>query len=148
LIPVFVVSGEAGASTKAVCRDLGATACFEKPIDFSALRTRLAEVLEAKRVERRSEVRVRLPVMLKLKGLDRNGKPFEELTFTENVSMSAFLSGSTAKLKKDSLVEVFLLSGGEQLAGRARVIRAEAENMPYPRYGLRFVERPSQWLIQ
>ena len=62
--------------------------------------------------------------------------------------MSAFLSGSTAKLKKDSLVEVFLLSGSEQLAGRALVIRAEAENMPYPRYGFRFVERPSQWLIQ
>jgi len=53
--------------------------------------------------------------MLKLKGLDRNGKPFEELTFTENVSMSAFLSGSTAKLKKDSLVEVFLLSGANSL---------------------------------
>ena len=130
LIPAFVVSGEAGASTTAVCRDLGATACFEQPIDFSALRTRLAEVLQAKRVERRSEVRVRLRVMLKLKGPDLNGTPFEELTFTENVSLSAFLCGSTAKLKTDSLVEVFLLSGSEQLAGRARAVRAEAENTP------------------
>ncbi|HVS87363.1 MAG TPA: response regulator [Candidatus Acidoferrum sp.] len=34
LIPVFVVSGEAGATTKALCKELGATAYFEKPIDF------------------------------------------------------------------------------------------------------------------
>lgn len=148
LIPVFVVSGEAGGSTKAFCRDLGATAYFEKPINFNALRSRLAEVLQAKRAERRSEVRVRLRTMLKLKGTDANGKPFEEVTFSENVSMSAFLCGSTAKLKKDSIVEVFLLSGGEQFAGRARMVRSEAENTPYPRYALRFVERPAHWVIQ
>ena len=148
LIPVFVVSGEAGASTKALCRDLGATAYFEKPINFNALRSRLAEVLQAKRAERRSEVRVRLRVMLKLKGRDANGKPFEEVTFTENVSMSAFLCGAIASLTKDSLVEVFLLSGGEQFAGRARMVRSEAENTPYPRYAFRFVEPPAHWVIQ
>src|ERR1700736_1365368 len=55
LIPIFIVSGEAGAATKALCKELGATAYFEKPIDFDALTTRLASVLQTARPERRSE---------------------------------------------------------------------------------------------
>lgn len=148
LIPVFVVTGEAGATTKALCRDLGATAYFEKPIDFGALRSRLANVLQAKRPERRSEVRVRLRLMLKLKGADASGNPLEEVTFTENLSLNSFFCGCIAKLKTNSILEVFLLSGGEQFAGRARTVRLEAETTPYPRYAFRFVEHPAQWVIQ
>ena len=46
LIPIIIVTGEAGASTKSFCEELGATAYFEKPVDFEALRGRLAEILE------------------------------------------------------------------------------------------------------
>ena len=53
LIPVFIISGEGGAKTKDFCRQLGASAYFEKPIDFEALRTRLGESLNGGRVERR-----------------------------------------------------------------------------------------------
>ena len=70
------------------------------------------------------------------------------MTFSENVSMSAFFCGSIAKLAKDSIVEVFLMSGGEQFAGRARMVRSEAEDTPYPRYAFRFVERPAHWVIR
>src|SRR5258707_10006684 len=41
LIPIVVVSGEAGSRTKELCRDLGAAAYFEKPVDFDSLRLRL-----------------------------------------------------------------------------------------------------------
>ena len=34
MIPVLVISGEAGTKTKQFCRDLGAVAYFEKPVDF------------------------------------------------------------------------------------------------------------------
>src|SRR5246127_2202718 len=108
LTPVFIVSGEAGSTTKALCKELGATAYFEKPIDFDALRARLAEVLSTKRPERRREVRVRLRAPLKLTGIDVNGSSFEERTHTENVSLSAFLCGCTAALKLGSLLQVFL----------------------------------------
>ena len=91
LIPVFIVSGEAGAQTKEFCRDLGAAGYFEKPVDFDALRACLEQVTKTRRVERRSEVRVRLRVPLKLRGTDARGKPFEILTTTENVSLSGFL---------------------------------------------------------
>lgn len=148
LTPVFIVSGEAGSTTKSLCKELGATAYFEKPIDFDLLRSRLAEVLNAKRPERRSEVRVRLRVPLKLRGIDSNGRPFEESTHTEDVSLSAFLCGCTASLNSDSVVQVFLLSAGEQFVGSARVVRSESTETPYPRYAFRFVEKPGQWVLQ
>src|SRR3984893_12077115 len=70
LIPLIIVSGEPGSTTKTLCKELGATAYFEKPIDFEALRAGLARVLQVARPERRSELRVRLRVMLKLQGID------------------------------------------------------------------------------
>ena len=42
LIPLIIISGEAGATTKLFCKELGATAYFEKPVDFDALRAGLA----------------------------------------------------------------------------------------------------------
>jgi len=148
LTPVFIVSGEAGSTTKSLCKELGATAYFEKPIDFDALRARLAEVLIAKRPERRSDVRVRLRAPLKLSGIDSNGNPFEERTHTDNVSLNAFFCGCSAALKPASLLNVFLLSGGEQSVGSARVIRSEATDTPYPRHAFRFVEKSGQWVLQ
>src|SRR5258708_408513 len=148
LTPVFIVSGEAGSTTKSLCKELGATAYFEKPIDFDALRSRLAEVLSAKTPQRRSEVRVRLPAALKLSGIDSNGKPFEERTHTENVSLNSFLSAGTIALKPGSVATVFLLSGGGQLVGTPRVIRSETTETPYPRVAFRFVEKSGQWVLQ
>src|SRR5580704_13920530 len=58
LIPVVVISGEAGSNTKEFCRDLGVVGYFEKPVDFDALRARLGEFLKSRRRERRGETRV------------------------------------------------------------------------------------------
>jgi len=44
---------------------------FEKPVDFDALRTQLSEFLQIRRKERRSEVRVRLRIPLRITGTDR-----------------------------------------------------------------------------
>jgi CheY-like chemotaxis protein len=148
LIPIFVVSGEAGSTTKSLCKDLGATAYFEKPIDFDGLRSSLAKVLNAKREERRSEVRVGLRVPITLSDSAANGRPFEEETVTQNVALSSFLCGCTAVLPKDSLVQVFLRSGGEQLVGKARIVRSEASETPYPRYAFRFLEKTGTWVLQ
>ena len=148
LTPVFIVSGEAGSTTKSLCKELGATAYFEKPIDFDLLRSRLAQVLSAKRPERRKEVRVRLPAPLRLSGIDSKGTAFEELTHTENVSLNAFLCGCGASLNPGSVVNVFLLTGPEHLVGTAAVIRSESTETPYPRYAFRFIEKSGQWVLQ
>src|SRR6202047_1562411 len=68
LIPVFIISGEGGAKTKEFCRELGAAAYFEKPVNFESLRETLAKALGSRRIERRKESRVGLRVPLKLMG--------------------------------------------------------------------------------
>jgi DNA-binding response OmpR family regulator len=148
LIPLIIVSGEAGATTKSLCKELGATAYFEKPVDFDALRASLADVLVAAHPERRSEMRVRLRVMLKLRGIDINGNSFEEMSATENVSQNGFMCGCTALLKADSTIEMQLVSGGAKFVGRARVVRAEGCDTPYPRYAVRFVQKDGDWILQ
>jgi DNA-binding response OmpR family regulator len=148
LIPLIIISGEAGATTKSFCKELGATAYFEKPVDFDALRAGLAKVLHAAQPERRSEVRIRLRVMLQLRGTDINEKAFEELSATENVSQSGFLCGCSAQLKKDSTIEVCLVSGETKFVGKARVVRSEGCDTPYPRYAFRFVQKVGDWILQ
>ena len=148
LIPLIIISGEAGATTKLFCQELGATAYFEKPVDFDALRVGLAKVLHTAQPERRSEVRVRLRVTLKLRGTDINEKPFEEVSATENVSRSAFLSGCTVLLRKDSIIEVYLGVGETKFVGTARVVRSEWCDTPYPRYAFRFVQKEGDWILQ
>jgi DNA-binding response OmpR family regulator len=148
LIPIIIISGEAGATTKALCKELGATAYFEKPVDFEALRASLAKVLHTAQPDRRCEVRVHLRVMLKLRGTDINQKPFEEVSATENVSKSGFLCGCTALLNKDSTIEVYLVSGGTKFVGKARVVRSEGSDTPYPRHAFRFVQKDGDWILQ
>ena len=148
LIPIIIISGEAGATTKASSKKLGATAYFEKPVDFDALRASLAKVLHTAQRDLRCEVRVQLRVMLKLRGTDINQKPFEELSATENVSKSGFLCGCTALLNKDSTIEVYLVSGGTKFVGKARVVRSEGSDTPYPRHAFRFVQKDGDWILQ
>jgi DNA-binding response OmpR family regulator len=148
LIPLIIISGEAGATTKVFCKEIGATAYFEKPVDFDALRAGLEKVLHAAQTERRREVRVRLRVMLSLRGTDINEKPFEEISNTENVSKSGFLCGCTAPLNGDSTIDVYLVSGGTKYVGKARVVRSESRDTPYPRYAFQFVRKEGDWILQ
>jgi DNA-binding response OmpR family regulator len=148
MIPVLVISGEAGAKTKQFCRDLGAVAYFEKPVDFGALRMQLTETLKTRRKERRSEVRVRLRVPLKLTGTDEKGQPFAIHTTTENVSRSGFLCACAVAMSVGSTVEVYLMSGEAEHVGTAQIIRSEWQETPYPRYGCRFSEKRGHWVLE
>ena len=147
LIPVLVISGEAGASTKELCRGLGVAGYFEKPVDFGALRLQLGEFLKARRRERRTEPRVKLRVSLKLVGTDAGGKPFEALTVSENIGPSSFLCPSNIEIENNSTIEVYLLSGNQH-AGRARIVRSDLQDTQYPRYACRFIEKAENWVLQ
>ncbi len=148
LIPIVIITGEAGSTTKSLCKELGATAYFEKPVDFDALRSGLETILRGAQPERRSELRVRLRVTLKLRGRDINENVFQEVSETENVSKSAFFCGCTAQLKTESIVEVYLVNGGSQFVGTARVVRSEGTDTPYPRYAFRFVHKEGDWILR
>jgi len=147
-IPLFVVSGESGEQYKEQCQHLGAVDYFQKPVDFKRLHDRLLEEMEKNRPERRAAVRVRMKVILKLRGLDARGQPFEEMTSTENISVNGFLCQCMASLTKNSVVEVFLAGGIDKYAGRANVVRHEAPDTPWQKYGFHFQERTCDWVLQ
>jgi DNA-binding response OmpR family regulator len=148
LIPIIIVSGDASASTQSLCEVLGAKAYFQKPVDFESLRAGLAEVLDSVRAERRSELRLGLRVMLKLRGTDLHGTSFEEVSATANVSKNGFLCGCSRPLKQGSTVEVFVVGGGANFAGKARLVRSEECETPYPRYGFRFSQKEGDWVVR
>lgn len=148
LIPVIIVSGEAGGQTKEHCKQLGASGYFEKPIDFDALRTCLNQVAKTRRYIPRSEVRVRLRVPLKLRGKDCQGKQFEQVISTENVSLSGFAFSSTTQLQTDLIVEVYLTSGRDEYAGKAKIVHSESKGAPLHRYGCCFIEKAGPWVLQ
>ena len=146
-IPVIIVSGEAGGQTKDHCKQLGAFAYFEKPIDFTALRTCLTQLAKVRRFIPRSEVRVRLRVPLKLRGTDKFGKIAEVDTTTEDVSLSGFLCACSAELPVDSVVEVFLTDRGTVCVGKARIVHSDTKAGPLRHFGFRFVEKTGPWVL-
>ncbi|HKV05818.1 MAG TPA: response regulator [Candidatus Acidoferrales bacterium] len=147
LVPIFVVSGESGAEMKESCEALGAAAFFEKPIDFEALKARLATVKRHKAVPR-SEIRVQLRVPLRLRGSDIDGKIFEEMASTENASLNGFLCACPVRLNKESVVEVFLGKDVREPVGTARCITAESHEGSPPKYGFRFIQKTGAWILQ
>jgi DNA-binding response OmpR family regulator len=148
MIPIIIVTGEAGASTKSYCEELGAAAYFEKPVDFEALRDRLAKILEAAVPERRSEVRIILRVTVNLRGTNVRGQPFEEMCATENISRGTFFCGCESQLRKDSEVAVSMVTGGKKFVGMARVTRCDEHSAPRWRYAFRFLQKDVNWVLQ
>ncbi len=148
LIPIFVISGNSAEEYKEFCLNLGARQYFQKPVDFKQLKSQLDEAVKQKPPERRSEVRLRLRVVLKLVGADSVGKGFEVVTATDDVSVSGFLCGCLAALEMNTVIQVSLMGGGEHKAGKARVVRAEWQNTPWQRYGFQFVEKPKDWILR
>jgi CheY-like chemotaxis protein len=147
LIPVLVISGEAGSTTKTFCRDLGVTAYFEKPVDFDALEQKLTQVLSAGKKERRSEVRVKLRVPVRITGQAVDGTHFDVLTMTENVSQNGFLCACNVEIHVGSIIELSLASAPTPV-GKAKIIRSEWQDTKYPRYGCRFTEKTGIWVLQ
>lgn len=147
MIPVIIVSGEAGSQNKEHCRQLGAAGYFEKPIDFEALRACIRQNARTRRHIPRSEVRVQLRVPLKLRWRNADGKKFEEAATTEDVSLSGFLCHCAASLAADSMVDVYLAGDSEDFVGKARIVHSRSASAG-KRYGCRFVEKSGRWVLQ
>jgi response regulator RpfG family c-di-GMP phosphodiesterase len=148
MIPVIVISGEGGGQTKEHCTQLGAAGYFEKPINFVALRTYLDQIATAPRYVKRSEVRVRLHVPLKLEGRDSGGKSFEAMVDTEDVSLSGFLCACAVELAVGSTVGVYTLPNGLNYVGKARIVHANAKEASIRHYGCCFIEKTGPWVLR
>ena len=148
-IPIFIVSGESAAKYRGHVAALGAKGFFEKPVNFPELKKRIADEIQGQRPERRAHVRVRMRLVLKLKGQDERGRTFEQLTTTENVSAAGFLCNFAIILSKDAILDVFLSSAEQDCyVGKVRQARVEALGTDWQRYGFQFVERYKDWILQ
>ena len=147
-IPVVIISGEAGAETNEFCREIGAVACFQKPVDFQALKTRLSEIAVPRPHVSRSEARIPLHVQLRLRGNDALGHEFEDEATTEDVSTSGFFCTSATQICVHSVVEVYASAAQNKYIGKAEIVRAEAHLASLWRYGCRFVEKTGLWVLQ
>src|SRR5216110_3515990 len=76
MIPVIIVSGEAGGQTKEHCKQLGAADYIEKPTDSDPLRACHPENATTSPTPARTQVRVRPRVPLNLGGTDSHGNKF------------------------------------------------------------------------
>jgi CheY-like chemotaxis protein len=148
MIPIVIVSGEAGGHTKEHCKQLGAVGYFEKPIDFDELRERLAEIVKVRPHINRSEIRVRLRVSLRLRGVDIHGNTFDQAATTDDVSLSGFLCDSTVHLEKGTIVDVCLVGHRTEYVGKAEIVHGDNKGTPVRRYGCRFVEKTGPWVLQ
>jgi DNA-binding response OmpR family regulator len=147
-IPIFVVTGESAQKYQEYMSNVGAVAYFEKPIDFPRLKGRLTQELNVRAVERRAHVRVKMKLILKLKGADHGERSFEQLTTTENLSAGGFLCPLPLVLGSNSTVKVFLSgSGRDCYVGVAKVVRREAPDTPWQKYAFQFIERTSEWIL-
>ncbi len=147
-IPIFALIEKNGSAPHIPKEELGVTNFFEKPVDMEEVKNRLTYELEGTRPQRRAHVRIKMRTILKLTGTDTEGKRFDELTATENVSVGGFLCNSTTTLEENAIVEVFLVSEGERRVGRARLAHKEKFVGPWQRYGFQFEEKTSEWVIQ
>lgn len=148
-IPIFVVTGESAAKYRDYMSNLGAAGFFEKPIDFAKLKSRLATECHGGPLERRAHVRVRMRLILKIKGTDDANRSFEQLTATENVSAGGFLCTLPLALSLNSSFQVFLTGAGhDRFVGQARAVRREAPDTPWQRYAFEFTEPSPEWILQ
>jgi len=147
-IPIFVISGRAAVDHRENCLNLGAKDFFEKPIDFDRLKKSVDVALTQPTKERRSEPRIRLKVILKLIGTGKNGKQFELLTATDDVSVGGFLARCIVPVEAGAVVEVFLVNrDGESPVGKAEVRHVQWPGLAWQTCGFRFVYKSGAWIL-
>jgi len=149
LIPVFVISGAPKALYKDFCYALGAKGYFEKPIDFDLMQTQLAAALSKPPEEHRIEARIRLRIGVNLRGKDEEGRAFEIVASTEDVSRHGFSCSLSVLLSQNAIVEVFLWTRtARRFIGQAKLVWLSWPAMAsMPTCGFRFVEEPREWIF-
>lgn len=146
-IPILIVSGESSERYKGLCESIGAKGFFQKPVNIEALQKKLASLIVLSHEQTQPKPRVRLRVMLRLRGVDSTDTNFEIVTATENVSATGFLCGCSALVGLNSIVEVFLATDVAPFAGKARVTLVNWPGTVGQRCDFEFLEKPIDWIL-
>jgi hypothetical protein len=99
--------------------------------------------------ERRKHPRFAMCISLRIRGAKSDGTAFHETTSTEVVSAGGFSCRCVADLGNKTLVDVFLLTRGneERLIGRAQVVRVETSSSPWHSCSLAFLDAHDDWFL-
>jgi DNA-binding response OmpR family regulator len=147
-IPIFVITGRSAADHREYCLNLGARDFFEKPVDFDRLKASINKALDQVHVERRSEMRIRLKVILKLVGTTQAGKQFELLTSTDDVSTNGFLCRCAIPLEPEAIVDVHLVSrNGETHVGQAKLRHVQWSGLAWQACGFQIIKKTGIWVL-
>jgi len=146
-IPIFIVSGESSSRYEHFCENLGARGFFQKPVDFGILQKRLQEAIAESRGAKRTDPRVRLRVMLGLRGTDASGNAFDVPAVTENVGANGFLCRCLVKMNEGGTVEVYLRRDEDRSVAKARVARIDCPGTPEQAYDFQFTEKSADWIL-
>lgn len=147
-IPIFIITGESATRYQELCRQLGASGFFTKPLDFSKLQWCLATQFQRDLSERRRYTRVRLSLTLVLRSVNSDGSPFEECSSTENVSPGGLLANCITPFRHGSDVEVYVVHNGQRrFVGLARVVRIEPSGTPWHKCALQLHEPLPTWFL-
>ena len=92
--------------------------------------------------------RVRMRLLLRLRGMDPQGRKVDTPATTENVSAGGFLCDCAAELAQDSVFDVFLSGQQERLVGRARIVRVQGQGTAMRRFAMQFSETTSEWIMR
>jgi len=147
-IPIFGMAARLGSKLRQHSVQLGARGYFEKPIDFDQLQSTIRRELRKKGPERRSHLRVRMQVLLKLIGAGADGNSWEEIVTTENISASGFLCPCMRVLTKATTADVFLAGSVDVFVGQAQVVRKESSDRSWQKYGFQFIGEARDWILQ
>jgi hypothetical protein len=140
--------GESSERYKSICENIGAKGFFQKPVDIEALQKKLTSLIAISHDGPQKKPRVRLRVMLKLRGIDATETEFKIVTATETVSSTGFLCGCAALIGLNTIVEVFLAIDRAPFAGKARVTQVHDPGTLGQRCDFEFVEKPVDWILQ
>jgi CheY-like chemotaxis protein len=147
-IPLLIVSGESSERYKDFCENLGAKAFFQKPVEIEPLRTKLDQLIEGGRHGERAEPRVRLRIVVEIRGTDSTGAPFELVTVTDNVGTNGFLCGCQAAVSEGAIVEVYLAKHDRRFVGKARIARVDWPRTTGQRCDFQFDQKPTEWILR
>jgi DNA-binding response OmpR family regulator len=147
-IPILIVSGESSERYREFCENIGAKGFFEKPVDFDALHKKLSGLIDVSHHGPRPEPRVRLRVMLALRGIDSANTEFSVVTATENVGSNAFLCRCQVSLGLGAIVKTYLAKDDQPFVGNARVVRVDWPDTLEQRCDFEFLEKPLNWVLQ
>jgi CheY-like chemotaxis protein len=141
-VPLFVITGEAGHRKE--CEAIGANGYIEKPVDFGKLKRMLEATLH---VKPGGGAELHMRVVLKLKGKDAAGEPFDDRVETESISANGFSCISLRNLGGGAL-QVFLVGRNETLVGLARPVERVSAGLDRQRYRFLFEGEPKNWIVQ